>query len=118
MAPRNGTAAIDCTDIGVPFPECDVNNSLYGYEPNLGVNAFFAAFFGICLLAQLILGIRYKTWTYMIALGLGCLGEMIGYIGRIMLHNNVYDELGMWTKQDVQRQSLTAHQASRSRFVA
>ncbi|KAF2123243.1 RTA1 like protein-domain-containing protein [Lophiotrema nucula] len=92
--PRDPAAAINCTDVGVPVEGCTINNSLYGYEPNIGVNAFFAAFFGLCLLLQLAFGIKYKTWTYMIALGLGCLGECIGYIGRIMLHNNVYDDLG------------------------
>lgn len=30
----------------------------------------------------------------MIAMSLGCLGEMVGYIGRIMLYNNAYDNLG------------------------
>jgi hypothetical protein len=30
----------------------------------------------------------------MIAMGFGCLGETIGYVGRIMLYNNPYDDLG------------------------
>jgi hypothetical protein len=29
-----------------------------------------------------------------IALGLGCLGEVIGYVGRIILYNNPWDEIG------------------------
>jgi hypothetical protein len=57
-------------------------------------NAFFAAFFGLALLIQLFLGIRYKTWTYMIAIVLGCLAECVGYIGRIMMSNNPYDDNG------------------------
>ncbi|KAF2726846.1 RTA1-domain-containing protein [Polyplosphaeria fusca] len=83
-----------CTDVNVPGPECTVEGTLYGYEPLIGANGFFAGFFGLCLVAQLVLGIRYKTWTYMIALGFGCLGELIGYIGRIMLWNNPYSSLG------------------------
>lgn len=30
----------------------------------------------------------------MIAMSLGCLGEVVGYVGRIMMYNNVYDTLG------------------------
>ncbi|KAF1941692.1 RTA1-domain-containing protein [Clathrospora elynae] len=80
-----------CIEVG---PECPVEGTIYGYYPSIGANAFFAAFFGLCLIIQIGLGIRYKTWTFMIALGLGCLGETIGYIGRIMLYNNPYDQLG------------------------
>jgi hypothetical protein len=80
-----------CVDV---TPECPVEGTLYGYAPNIGANAFFTAFFGICLVWHLIAGIRYKTWTYMIALGFGCLGEALGYAGRIMLWNNPYDDLG------------------------
>ncbi|KAF2269699.1 sphingoid long-chain base transporter RSB1 [Lojkania enalia] len=75
-------------------PECPVEATLYGYYPSIGANGFFAGFFAVCMIIHLIQGIRYKTWTYMIALGLGCLGEAIGYAGRIMLWNNPYDDLG------------------------
>ncbi|KAL6710144.1 hypothetical protein ACN47E_009935 [Coniothyrium glycines] len=80
-----------CVEVG---PDCPVEDTLYGYYPSIGANGFFAAFFGLCLIIQIALGIRYKTWTFMIALGLGCVGELIGYIGRIMLYKNPYDELG------------------------
>lgn len=74
--------------------ECTIERTLYGYRPSIGANGFFAGFFGLCLVIHLALGIRHKTWTFMIAMSLGCVGEMIGYIGRIMLYNNAYDELG------------------------
>lgn len=80
-----------CTSIGQVvdyqgFPvECTIEGTLYGYYPSLGANAFFAAFFALCFIVQLVLGIRYKTWTYMIALCLGCAGEAVGYGGRIMM---------------------------------
>ena len=80
-----------CTEVG---PQCPVEGTLYGYYPSIGWNGFFAGFFGLCLIIQLGLGIRYKTWSYMIALCFGCLGELIGYIGRIMLWNNPFDSLG------------------------
>jgi hypothetical protein len=79
-----------CAAVG---PECPVEGTLYGYAPSLPANAFFAGFFGLALLVNLYLGIRYKTWTYMTAVALGCLAECIGYIGRILLHENPYDDL-------------------------
>ena len=80
-----------CENVGPDFP---VEGSLYGYAPSIGANSFFVAVFGLCLIAQLVLGIRYKTWSFMVTLSLGCLGEAVGYIGRIMLHNNAFDSIG------------------------
>lgn len=81
-------------------PECPLEGTIYGYAPSLGANAFFAAFFGLALVIQLYFGIRHKTWTYMIAVGSGCLAEAIGYIGRILMNNNPYD-MGGFTIQVV-----------------
>ena len=81
----------DCLSVSAA---CPVDQTVYGFYPSLGANAFFCALFGLCLFANLGLSIRYRTWTYMIALCFGCLGEAIGYIGRIMLHNNPWDGNG------------------------
>ncbi|KAH8711894.1 RTA1 like protein-domain-containing protein [Phaeosphaeriaceae sp. PMI808] len=81
------------TAYGQPYT-CSIEGTLYGYYPNLGVNAFFAAFFGVCFFWQLFCGIKYKTWTYMIALCLGCVGEAVGYGGRLMLYEDPFDHNG------------------------
>jgi hypothetical protein len=63
----------DCLKIGqvVQFNgqdfTCNVEGTLYGYYPNLGANAFFVSIFVLCFLWQLVCGIRYKTWTYMVS---------------------------------------------------
>lgn len=80
-----------CESVG---PQCPVEGTVYGYYPSLPWNGFFAAAFALAFILQVGLGIRYKTWTYMIGVGLGCLGETIGYIGRIQMHNNPYDNNG------------------------
>ena len=74
--------------------ECPVEFTIYGYYPSLPINAFFCALFAGCLLAQLVLGIRHRAWTFLLALGLGCLAEAIGYVGRILLHANPYSSTG------------------------
>ena len=84
----------DCPRV-IPYIDgCHLSDTIYGYYPNLGANAFFCALFGICCIANVILGIKYRTWTYMIAVGVGCFGECVGYVGRIMLHNNPFDGNG------------------------
>ncbi|CAN9391610.1 unnamed protein product [Alternaria alternata] len=80
-----------CTKV---TPECPVEGTIYGYYPSLGWNTAYLSFFGLALVIQIILGIRYKTWSYCIAMSLGCTGEIIGYIGRVMMWDNPFSEAG------------------------
>jgi len=43
-----------------------------------------------CLAIRSFLGCKYKTWSFMIAMLLGCSCEVVGYLGRILMHNNPY----------------------------
>jgi RTA1 like protein len=74
-----------CTEVSLA---CPVSATTYGYYPNLGGNIFFAVFFGIIGVCQIGLGIYFRTWTFMIALSIGVLMEMAGYVGRILMHSN------------------------------
>ena len=65
----------NCTDVSI---YCPVEFTIYGYYPSLGANAFFLAIFAACFGIQICLGIRYKTWTYFIALVLGTFAEALG----------------------------------------
>ena len=69
---------------------CPMDYAFMEYVPNLGGNAFFAAWFGILFIAQLVLGIRYKTWAYTFSMCSGLLLEIIGYVGRVLLHDNPF----------------------------
>jgi hypothetical protein len=81
----------NCTDVS---PACPVDQTIYGYYPNLGVNSFFTAWFFILTVAQVYLGYRYKTWTYLIGAAGGCVLEGAGYIGRVMMHSNPWNDSG------------------------
>jgi hypothetical protein len=71
-----------------------VEDTIYGYYPNLTVNAFFAAFFGLFMLINLFLGIRYRSWTFLIAIAGGCILESVGYVGRVLLNDNPFSSAG------------------------
>ena len=73
--PATSYSTENCTAVSI---YCPVEFTIYGYYPSLGANAFFCAFFALCLGFQFVLGIRYKTWTYLIAMVLGSFAEAIG----------------------------------------
>ena len=60
------------------------------YRPTIAGNVIYMLLFFVLFGGQLFYGIRGKTWTYMSALLIGIFGEIIGYIGRIMLNLNPF----------------------------
>lgn len=75
----------DCTEVS---PQCPVEATTYGYRPNLGANIFLAAFFGALALFQLGYGVYSRTWSFTVALGVACILETVGYIGRVLMNDN------------------------------
>jgi len=88
--PHHGQYRI-CTEVS---PECPVVDTTYGYRPNLAGNSILLAVFAACTLAQLVLGLRYRLRAFTFAVSLGCLGEAIGYGGRIMMNSNPWSQTG------------------------
>jgi RTA1 like protein len=70
---------------------CSVQYSVFQYVPSLAANSTFLALFVISGFLHLYQGIRSKQWFYMTAAILGCITEVIGYVGRIQLHKNPFD---------------------------
>ncbi|KAI9828621.1 MAG: hypothetical protein M1832_001724 [Thelocarpon impressellum] len=73
---------------------CDLKESIYGYYPNLGANVFFLVCFAILAIVQLAQGLRWKTWSYTVAMFFGAAGCAIGYGGRVMLNKDAFDPVG------------------------
>ncbi|KAK5951665.1 phospholipid-translocating ATPase rsb1 [Knufia fluminis] len=69
---------------------CCLEQGQIHYIPTLAGNAAYAALFAILIIPNLTFGIRYKTWSFMSWLCLGLIGETVGYIGRIMLNDNIF----------------------------
>lgn len=64
------------------------------YIPSLAGNSFYLAIFCLAFLAQIVLGIRYRTWGFMVGMLGGTALEIMGYVARVQLHyddfNNTY----------------------------
>ena len=84
-----------CNEIS---PECPLELTTYGYYPNLSVNSFFVALFGLLFLLQIGIGTLRRTWTYMLAMVIATFGEAVGYGGRIMMHSNPWNRDGFKTQ--------------------
>lgn len=56
---------------------CDLTLASFLYVPTLPGNALYAAIFGVLIIGQLFLGIKHKTWGYMIAMLLGLVSTTV-----------------------------------------
>lgn len=73
---------------------CPVDLSVYGYRPSLPFTSALIGLYAIAVVIQLALGLRYKSWGFMSAMILGCLDEILGYVGRIILYQNPWNHSG------------------------
>ncbi|EGE84560.1 parasitic phase-specific protein PSP-1, variant [Blastomyces dermatitidis ATCC 18188] len=71
------------------FEICDIENSYYGYRPTRSANIAFAVIFGVSFLAYVVQAFTSRRFLgFSIAMVLGTLCELIGYIGRILMYDN------------------------------
>ncbi|KAI0103096.1 RTA1-domain-containing protein [Hypoxylon sp. NC0597] len=73
---------------------CPLEWSVLEYRPSLGANIAFICIFGILMLAHTALGVLWKSWWFLGCMGVGCLTEILGYGGRIMLYYNPFSFSG------------------------
>ncbi|KAF4457496.1 hypothetical protein F53441_546 [Fusarium austroafricanum] len=69
---------------------CPVEWSIYSYRPSLAANIVFVVLFSLIGLTHGYLGFRWKSWGFMTGMLLGCLSEIVGYVGRIMMYYNPF----------------------------
>ena len=77
---------------------CDVSSSVYQYRPSIAANAIFIALFGISLIVHIYQGIRWRSWFFTFVMFWGCVAEMIGYGGRVILWKNPFSFPGFLTQ--------------------
>jgi RTA1 like protein len=84
----NDTFIENCT-----YETCSVEK--YGqirYIPSLDGNALYLVLFSIFLICQLWMGIKHRTWGYLLGMFGGLVLEILGYVARIQLHYDVFDQ--------------------------
>ncbi|RDW63665.1 hypothetical protein BP6252_11210 [Coleophoma cylindrospora] len=69
---------------------CPLSDAYVNYDPSLVANTLYLALFSAFLLIHVIQGYRYRAWTYTIAVVLGLVGEIIGYVARVQMHFNPF----------------------------
>jgi hypothetical protein len=60
------------------------------YNPSLPGNSSYLGIFILLLVAQIGISIRWKTWPFLIGMICGLGLEIVGYAGRIMMHNDIF----------------------------
>jgi hypothetical protein len=69
---------------------CDVKQSIMYYRPSLAANAAFLALFALSGFAHIYQGTVTRKPYFLWAMILGCVTEVIGYIGRLLSWNNPF----------------------------
>jgi hypothetical protein len=83
--------------ITVPYDECTlqlcpIEAAQITYDPNLAGNVLYLSIFSAALVVNIVLGLWYRTWGYLIGMLLGCVLEVLGYVGRVQMHFNPFPQ--------------------------
>lgn len=70
---------------------CCLAQSPFLYRVSFGSNLFFTILFGVFILPQVALGIYYKTWGFMTGMIIGLILEVLGYVARLLMHDNPFN---------------------------
>ncbi|KAI1103191.1 RTA1 like protein-domain-containing protein [Jackrogersella minutella] len=80
-------SSADCTS-------SDCSRVFLTYEPSVAGNVIFLALFAIMIPLVFALGIKYKSSIFAAIISTGLALEVVGYIGRVLLHNSPADRSG------------------------
>lgn len=77
------------------FTTCDIEDSFYKYRPSLAANAALTAIFAVSAAIFLIQGVTTRRFVgFTIAMVLGTAAEAVGYVGRILMWDNPWKQVG------------------------
>lgn len=80
------------SDANCTLALCPVEWSILSYQPSIPANAVFVALFSVALAVHLYEGIRWRHTLggFAIPMVLGCIDEVLGYVGRLIMHGNPF----------------------------
>ncbi|KAG9190323.1 hypothetical protein G6011_08411 [Alternaria panax] len=72
---------------------CPIEYAYWGYRPSFSTNITFTALFALSTITFLVQGIAGRKWLgFTIAMASGCALEVVGYIGRVLAHQDMFSE--------------------------
>lgn len=84
----------DDTPCYLPSENCPIRYAFWQYRPSFSINSTFLVLFGISLITFVIQGATNTKWlAFSVAMVAGCALEVIGYIGRILAHQDMFAEV-------------------------
>lgn len=69
---------------------CSLEYAQLDYVPSKSVNLAYLLIFGLLLLVHCVQGVYYRTWGYAVGMVGGLTLEVVGYAGRLGLHNDIF----------------------------
>lgn len=69
---------------------CPVTAGVYQYRPSIAANVVFLVLFGVAMIIHAAQGLKYRTFTFGSLMVIGCISEILGYGGRILLWQNPF----------------------------
>ncbi|KAF4335051.1 phospholipid-translocating ATPase [Fusarium beomiforme] len=82
------------SDANCTLELCPLESSILRYQPNVPANAIFLGVFATSMAIHIFQGIKMKTWGFMSSMMAGCILEIVGYVGRLMIHDDPFDFIG------------------------
>ncbi|KAI5205408.1 putative RTA1 domain protein [Aureobasidium subglaciale] len=70
---------------------CSLDYAQIEYVPTFAGNLAYLIVFAVFLPAQIGLVWKYRTWGYFVGMFCGILLEILGYVARVLLHDNPFD---------------------------
>lgn len=92
---------------------CPIEASVYSYRPSLQANIVFVALYSIAGLLHAYLGFRWRQWFFTGCIIAGCIIEIVGYVGRVLMYGNPFDftaflmQIGEFSLVSLQSYALT-----------
>lgn len=73
---------------------CPLEASILRYQPLIAANLTCLIIFGLSLVVHTFQGFWKHTWGFTTSSIAGCILEIVGYVGRLMIHDNPFEFTG------------------------
>ncbi|KXJ88949.1 RTA1 like protein-domain-containing protein [Microdochium bolleyi] len=73
---------------------CPLEWTVFKYRPSMPASISFITAYSVLLCLHVYLGFRWRSWWFTSCMALGCVEEIIGYAGRIIMYHNPFSFAG------------------------